>query len=97
MSALVLTPFSVLRHVDFDSRRSPLFRKRVGVFNEEVDGVPTARRGEVLRNSEVDLDAITFRESVAHVQILPSPKSKSPVVIKRCIEVADWNDRSHSP
>ena len=97
MSALVLAPFSVLRHVDLGSRRSPLFRKRVGIVNEEVDRVPTARREEVLRNSEVDLDAVTFRESVAHVQILPSRKSKSLVVIKRCMEVADGKDRDHSP
>ena len=97
MSTLVLAPFSVLRHVDLGSRRSPLFRKRVGIVYEEVDRVPTARREEVLRNSEVDLDAIPFRESVAHVQILPSRKSKSFVVIKRCIEVADGKDRGHSP
>ncbi len=96
MSTLVLTPFSVLRHVDLSSRRSPLFRKRVGIVNEEVDGVPTARREEVLGNSEMDLNAVTFRESVAHIQILPSRKSKFLVVIKRCIEVADGKDRGRS-
>ncbi len=97
MSALVLAPFGVLGHVDLGSRRSPLFRKRVGIVNEEVDRMSTARRGEVLRNAEVDLEAVTFCESVAHVQILPSDKPKSPVVIKRCIEVADGKDRGHSP
>jgi hypothetical protein len=97
MSTLVLAPFGVLRNVDLGSRRSPLFRKRVGIINEEVDRVPSARREEVLRNSEVDLYTVTFRESVAHVQILPSRKSESLVVIKRSIEVADGKDRSHSP
>ena len=97
MSTLVLAPFSVLRHVDLGSRRPPLFHKRVCIVNEEVDRVPTARREEVLGNSEVDLDAVTLRESEAIVQILPSRKSKSLVVIERCIEVADGKDRGHSP
>ncbi len=97
MSTLMLAPFSVLRRVDLGPRRSPLFRQRVGIVDEEVGRVPSARREEVLRNSEVDLDAVTFRESVAHVQILPSRKSKSPVVIERCVEVPDGKDRGHSP
>ena len=97
MCTLVSAPFSVLRHVDLGSRRSPLFRQHVGIVNEEVDRLPTARREEVLRNSKVDLDAVTFSESVTHVQVLSSRKSKPLVVIKRYIEVTDGKDRGHSP
>jgi hypothetical protein len=97
MSALVLAPFSVLRYVNLGSGHSPLFRKAVGIVNVAVDRVPTAGREEVLGNPEVDLDAVTCRESVTHVQMLPGRKSKSLVVIKRCIEVADGKDRGHSP
>ncbi len=97
MSALVPAPFGVLRHVDLCPRCSPLFGKRVGIVNEEVERVPWAGREEILRNVEVDLDAVRFRQSVAHVQILPNRKSKSLVVIKRCIEVSDGKDRGHPP
>ena len=97
VSTLVPVPIRVLRHVDRRSRCSPLIGKRVGIVNKEVDRVSSARRGELFRNSEVDFDAVTLREPVARVQILPSRKSEPLVVIKRSVEVANGKDRSYSP
>jgi hypothetical protein len=92
----MLTPFCVLGHVDLSSCRPPCFGECVGIVDNEVGRVARPGGESVRRNSEVDLGAVTYRESVPSAIARSSGKAESLIVIKRYGEVVDRNNRGCS-
>src|SRR6266568_4828688 len=87
----MLTPFSVLRRMNFYPCRAPLLGKSIGVLHEEIGAVDPLIVQR--HDAEMDLDPVPCREAIPAAVIRASCEAEPLVVRQRRVEISVRENR----